>query len=356
MTELKFNIFTDNEFLLDIFLDSEQISYTLEDNTIILNSDVSMGFHMLTFKLIKGADIRIEAGQVNGVDFRETLYLMFAVSNSDRRQTTILTIKDHTLYLPFAYPMSWWKASCQEKISSQLFASGLYDELSVYYPESVRLPDTFPKLVRDFYEFNMDFYVHPKKLLNDPYYNHEIPYYSLEKKINYDEQALFNEFMSNLDYLKDTARIPVQKTFANNNLQRWWTNDIIISKPQDYSLEAKFSLDKNKLPILYSFLKELNLDVVVHAFIGILGPMECILPHIDDYAAHTFFPTDYKGCSQIYIPINFKPKNYWKHHNVGLLPLDGPILVNNHNFCHSLVNNSNEYRFGIAIVGSPLKI
>ena len=96
---------------------------------------------------------------------------------------------------------------------------------------------------------------------------------------------------------------------------------------------------------------------------GILAPGKFIPPHADNFyfskktgmllaAEQT---ARYMGCSQVYIPINFKVGNFFKMTNVGLLPLDqGPLVVNNHNYSHALINDSNEYRFAIAIVGSDL--
>jgi hypothetical protein len=358
--ELKFNVQANQEFELLITIDSVPVNYNIVDNNIVVTSDIPLGFHMLNFKLINPSDdinVRINSGSLDDVDLRHTIYMMFALdSNKNRFQTTILTHRDNELYLPFANPISWWLSSCAEKIPSRLFSSRLYDELAVYYPESINISDKFPKLMRDFFSTNIDFHTHPKHLLDNPYCNSQVPYATLDKKIDFDEAALFNELMSQLDYLKETSRIPAQQSYNKTTSPgRWLANHLIISHPDEYSLETKFSIDKTRVPLLYSLIDQLNLDVIVHSFLGILGPGEYAAPHIDDYETHKWIVDQYGGCSQLYIPINFKKGNLFKFNKIGLLPVDKPLLINNHNYSHALINDSDEYRFGLAIVGSQLK-
>ena len=357
MTELKFQL-DRTDCQLEIQVDSAPVDYVISNDCIIINHNIGYGFHMVKFKLLDSniGKVQIKSGSVDGVDFRQTLYTMFVWSGSERKQTTILTERDSELYLPFANPISWWLSNCTEKIPGQYFHSKMYEELSVYYPESIDISKKYPKLVQDFFKVNMNFHVHSKKLLDHPYYNNSVPYANLPKKIDYDETKLFDELMSESDYLKQTARIPSQHTYNKiSSPNRWLVNDLIMSPPDEYNLERKFLIDRTRVPILYSIFEQLDLDVIVHAFLGILGPGEFASPHIDDYVNNELVIEKFGGCSQIYIPINFKKGNYFKLNNVGLLPTDRPILINNHNFTHALINDSDEYRFGIAIVGSPVK-
>ena len=358
MNTLKFKFTSTDLFSLNISINSTTVDYNIVDNEIIVNHDILTGFHQIKFQVVDPTattNIRIDSADLDGSGFMQTLYTMYKVDNNKKSQTTILTQRDNVLYLPFINPVSQWIASCAEKITGRLYSSGLYEELEVYYPESIMLSNNFPKIIQDFFSTNLDFYAHPKQLLESPYYNKHIPYITLPKKINVDEDTLYNELMNNLDYLKSTGRSPKQHEYTQNkNPNRWLNNDIIISSEDDYSLTSKFLLDKNKLPNLYSFIKELNLKTIIHAFIGILGPGEYAYPHIDEYITHEHSVKNYLGCSEIYIPIKWKEGNYFKLNNVGLIPIHEPALINNHNFCHALVNNSDEIRFSLAIVGSEL--
>jgi len=238
MTKLKFTL--SNNCQLDVKINSQPVDYTLVDNVLTIYSDVTYGIHNLTFKLLnsQNGDVRIETGSIDNVDFRQTLYMMFAIDNNQRIQTTTLTSKYDELHLPFGNPMSWWQSICAEKIPNGYYAQGMYEHLEIYYPESIIISDKFPKLIQDFFRINMDFHVHPKNLLHDPYYNTQVPYTTLSKKIEFDETALFDELMLQLPYLKETSRVPKQH-FYNKTLSptRWLTKDLIISDPKDYSLE-----------------------------------------------------------------------------------------------------------------------
>jgi hypothetical protein len=354
MNTFKLSFSSDKDFKLAISIDSNSVEYAINDNNIILSADIPNGFHMLEIALVNpstNVNVRINAAELDGVDFKQTLYTMFKKEGKNKHQTTVLTSNDRVLYLPFINPISAWIASCSEKIPDALYAGGLYENLAVFYPESITVPSTYPKLVQDFFSTNLDFHTHPAELLNDAYYNQQVPYADLIGKIQYDEDQLYAELMSELEYLKSTARIPFEHEYNGH----WLANDLIFSAPDEYSLDTKFNIDKTRVPTLYKLFKELDLDVIVHAFLGILGPNEFIAPHSDNYVSYPEIIKHFGGCSQIYIPIKFKQGNYFKLNNVGLLPLDRPILINNHNFCHALVNNSSDYRFGIGIVGSRLK-
>lgn len=345
-----------------VLIDGRTAKTIVDNKTVVVTHDsIPFGFHLLEISLSNLANfspIVFTKATLNGVDFRQTLYTMF-VDKNRKRQTTTLTLTDDVLYLPFINPVSAWIASCAEKISTQLYTRGLYDELEVYYPESIQLPTEFPQIVRDFFAINMDFYVHPKKRIAEAYCNTEVPFVSIADKLSYNEQLLTDELLNNIKYLQSCARIPPQTAYnksesTSNNY--WSVVDFILSTEDEYSLTSKFSLDKAKVPHLYSLFEQLNLDKIIHAFIGILAPGEFIAPHTDQYTGFEFVINKYGGCSQIYIPINFKEGNYFKFNNIGLLPLDkAPLLINNHNFTHSVINNSNEYRFALAIVGTPLK-
>jgi hypothetical protein len=267
-----------------------------------------------------------------------------------KRQTTILTDYDNIIHLPFINPVAQWIAQCAEKVPYKLLSNGLYESYEIYYPTSVKISDRYPKILQDFFAGDFGFHIHPK--VKDPYYNTSVPFAILNNAVDYDEQVLATEFLDNIEYLKSVARKPKQTAYSASE-NPWTVVDLIINPTSEFDLDSEFKADPNKLPNLYKFLQELDIDLIVHAFIGILAPGEYITPHCDTYQEFDNV-LELVGCSQIYIPINFKAGNLFKFANVGLLPLDGPILINNHNFAHALINDSKEYRFGLGIVGTKL--
>lgn len=339
-------------------IDSIVVSPIYKEGIIIIPCDLSHGFHMLEIQILNqspDALIEFTSADLDEVSFKHTLYTMF---NNAGYQTTALTPMHNTVYLPFMNPLAWWFSSCASRIPMRFYAGGLYENLKVYYPKSINLKNKYSKLVTDFFKENMDFYTHPNYSLNDAYYRADVPYVSVPDKINYDEYALLNEFLTNLEFLKSNSIDYLKRSNTKSDQSQGTQLVNVINVRQNgsvYKLDESFLLDPLKFPCLYKFFKELPIDDIAHAFIGILGPGEAVTPHIDSYVGFEFVLENYGGCSQLYIPINFKPGNYFKFANVGTIPVTGPILVNNHNFVHGLVNDSDEYRFAIGIVGSKIK-
>lgn len=337
----------------DVLVDDCVAKTSVSDNLVTITCDLQYGFHLLEITLAnvdKSIPVVFTSASLNGVNFRQTLYTMF-VNKQDKHQTTTLTDRDSVLYLPFINPISAWIASCAEKIPAKLYAHNLYEELKVYYPESIKISDKFPKIMQDFMSYNADFYVHAKSLLADPYYKPTVPYTSITN-LKYNDTALSIEMLANLEFLKNNARVPAQSKYnkLETNKSKWKAFDFIIEE------KIHALLTEVQFPELYKLIHNLNIDKILHGFISILGPGDYITPHIDQYDGMEFMK-QYVGCSQIYIPINFKLGNYFKFTNIGLVPLEqAPLLINNHNFSHALINDSNEYRFALAIVGSPLNV
>lgn len=347
-----------NELELELRLNSKIVDHVIVNDTIEVNLDLELGFYMLSIHLVNQTSdtgITITQATLDGVSFRQTLYTMFGLSETgEKYQSTLLNCDTRILYLPFINPISSWIALAANKITSRLYTQNLYEELEVYYPESVLLPEQYPKLIRDYFKYNSDFYVHAKQDLAHAYYSTTVPWSKIEG-ISYDEDALFKEIYENLDYLQSVARIPAQGELnkIEFNSKTVWSVSEAILPTENYSLETAFLLDRTRVPKIFDLFKSLDIDEILHGFIGILAPGDFIVPHIDQYWGNELVMEKYPGCSQIYIPINFKSGNYFKLTNIGLIPLDqGPMLVNNHNFSHSVVNDSNEYRFAIAIIGS----
>jgi hypothetical protein len=353
--QLKFKS-DDTDFLSDIKINGITHQYQLVDNTINIPHTLNFGFHLLEISITSLSptfNLEIVDAILDGVSVKQTLYTMFGLnSESKKYQTTIFNTQTEKLWLPFINPIAYWIASCTDKIPPKCFASGLYERFDVYYPESIQVADHFPKTVKDFFLINLDFHLHEKT--QDVYKNPKVPYVPISG-IEYNESEVYKELINNLDYLKEHARFPLWNYYEKNETTSqilWSAIDLIVTTEEEYDLESKFKLDKNRVPQIYNLIKNLKLNKIVHAFIGVMAPGRYASPHIDKYEGYDYIYEKFGGCSQIYIPINFKPGNLFKLANVGLIPLDGPMLINNHNFVHSLINDSSEYRFAIAIVGS----
>lgn len=359
---LSINPIQQSDVKLEVRLNSEIVEHILNDTSIEVDLDLEIGFYTVSIALLSGPgdiDVFINQGTLDGTNFRHTLNTMFGVTEAgEKYQSKSLTHQTRVLYLPFINPIACWMASTANKIPARLFLQNLYDELTVYYPESLTIPESYPKLMKDYFKYNLDFHAHPKEDLNDPYCSKTVPWARLTG-IEYDEAALTKEFNDNLEYLISSARVPTQGSLNKIEFQinTAWAVAEVILPTENYSWESAFRFDQKRLPNLYKLLEKFTDGEILHGFVGVLAPGDYITPHIDQYWMNEFVMNKYPGCSQIYIPINFKKGNYFKITNVGLIPLyDGPILVNNHDFSHALLNDSDEYRFSIGIVGPKCEI
>ena len=335
----------------NVSIDGCNANIAIANNEIIIWHDMQYGFHHAEITLVNkdgSMPIVFVDAKLNGVSFRQTLYTMYC-NKDNKKQTTTLTTTDNILYLPFINPISQWIASCSEKIPGRLYAHSLYKELAVYYPESVKISDKFPRIMQDYMGHYTDFYVHPQAVLADPYYNPIVPYVALPN-LKYDNKALYNELFANLEFLRNTARDPAQNKYnkADTTSNTYWQVFDFIIKSNENILSAE------QFPELHKLLAYLNIDEILHGFIGILGPGEYIVPHVDQYEGMEYVMEQYGGCGQLYIPVNFKEGNYFKFTDVGMMPLTGPMLINTQYFSHGLINSSDEYRFAIGIHGSRL--
>lgn len=353
MTELKLLISCNTTFKLRCLIDDVVYDYKIVNNNIIIECNLRYGFHKLTITLLESNDaISINDATLDGESLMYTLYMMYTddSSTNSKRQTTILNERDSTVHLPFINPISHWISFCAEKVPHDKLASRLYEEYEVYYPKPIKIPNSYPKIVQDFFEIDFGFHIHKK--INDPYYSTEVPYATIDLNFDFDESIISEELLRELEYLKSIARSPKQTAYTNSKTP-WKRIDLVTNTKNTFQLADEFKADPTILPHLYNFFQHLGIDNIAHAFLGILAPKEYIVPHCDTYQEYSSISV-LKGCSQLYIPINFKSGNLFKIANVGLIPLDKPLLVNNHNFAHALINDSDEYRFALGIVGSKL--
>jgi hypothetical protein len=286
-------------------------------NVVTLTLDINHGFHMLKMSVIDDIDVDIVNLYLNDVNFANTRFLIYGANESGRFQSTSINQYVKELYIPFINPVSQWIAMATEKIPSKFFAGGLYESLEVYYPPSIILSDKCARIAQDYFKYNYDFYVIDKEELVSPYYSSTVPYCPAPAHIVYNEQELFTEFMDNLDFLNN-LKIEHQKG-------NYLINVVLPSDEPVFDLEKRFLLDRNLFPSLYKFIDTLNIGEIVHTFIGLLGPREILPVHTDERTVIKKFDADgnelwtklasdlkrYGGCSRLYIPVNFKPGNYF---------------------------------------------
>lgn len=306
----------------------------INDKFIVGNEipDLNYGFYTLTVKSSKL--IKITNVLVDGVSIKHTLYL----GHVEGRLTTELDVWEEWS-LPLINPVSQHLATCFDKFPNKSYGTNLYNTHEIYYPQSISLPDSYPKQLRDFFSLDFNFHSHPK--IENPLHSKEIPYVKLN--IDYDESALLSEFKRNHELIEEHEYRPAQ---VDPSLTKPWQVAMVY-----YPGNPTASLNDKDFPELFKLIHSIDGIEIGWAFVGALDPGSYVLPHIDDLYAYTNSVKDCYGCCQIYIPIGWEDGNYFKFHDVGLVPFDqGAILANTTSFTHASVNTSTKTRYTIGIV------
>lgn len=330
MTTITITFESDNPNL-SITLDNITCPFSVDNNQAVFSRPIEFGFH--TLQLTTDRPIKILDVLIDGVSVKHTLYLGYS------GQTLTTEIESGVWELPFVNPVSQWISSCAKKIPNRFYGSNLYDKYEIFYPESIEVNSQYPKVLRDFFQHNFDFHTYIKG--TNPLHAADVPYVKLN--LEYNESALLAEFDSNLQLIEQHEYKPSQ---------------VIPGKPKPWQVAMAIypesstpTISKNDFPEFFRLLESIEGIDIGLAFIGALEPGGCVLPHIDDVYTYNESIKECSGCCQIYIPVGWKPGNYFKFHNVGLVPYDqGAMLINNTNFFHASFNDSDSTRYTIGIL------
>lgn len=338
---------------LDIKINNTPVSYSVVDNKLRINENISCGLHILYVKNLNESKIKFNNIFVNDTNIRQFLYLSWVEDGNEKLQPcTELWNTNQTWIVPISLPLSMLISQADEKFTAGDLGSNLFDKYKIFYPESIELKGQYPQLVKDFFQYNFGFHIYSKEAHRDPYASEVVPYYNFD--FAFDESAIYKELTDNQEYILENESIPSQVKYNNLDLHtksrtaNWRT---VFTYPfqngKGISIND-FSLDKQILPELFKFYESLPMSEIYLSFLGLLPAGGYIAPHRD--SAHTKIP---KGCSQLYFAINAKEGNFLKIHNVGLVPYQSkPTVLNNQSFTHALVNESDEPRWVISVLGN----
>ena len=347
------NIITDTT--LKIGIDGNSINYQLNNNTILISDNITFGLHKLTIEPANEIDneFKIQFTDVNiaGSELRHSLYLSYCLKNSQQQNTTVLNEYHPNWNLPFGNPVSWWLGECADNIPNGIYGKNLADTMEIFYPESIIIKDTYPPLIQDFFKYNFGFHTYNKdtSLTDDP----KVPY--LKLNLEYDEQALYDEFNKNIDILANQNYVPPQIKYnqhENPTIPPWLITmavPLVDKKTTDITnIDNRIAINKTDFPIYYELISSIQGIEVGLSFIGTLYPGSYVAPHVDDYALYV---EGFEKSVQIFIPVGWKPGNYFKFGKVGLIPYNnGAYLTRAASYHHCSVNQSDTVRFTIGIM------
>jgi hypothetical protein len=330
---------------LTITIDDSPVDFTVINKIISVTSHIETGLHKL--KIVSCSDKRWSIDQVlvHGASLRKLLYLSWITTTSNQRIQPCTELWEHgqCWTLPFGHPLSHWINITETKIPNNYYGKDLLEKFCIWYPDRVALPDQFPQVVRDFFNYNFDFTVVDKSKFDVKH----IPYTKYQGHISADLLELATtEILNNTDIVLEHGkdykqRSDNQKEFNLDDDQSWkilW----LKQQTQDRSRQEQY-------PATWQLIDSLNMDFW-HAFVGIIPPGGFIYPHTDNPTGKDLIHLPYVGCTQLYIPIQWPENCYIKFAKAGIVKMDsGPMLINTDYFTHALANNSNQYRYVLAI-------
>jgi hypothetical protein len=330
---------------LEISIDNLPVDFELIDHTITISEPGKFGLHKL--KIVNRSDNRIAFDQVsiNGSSLRKLLYLSWATTATGQviQPCTELWERDQCWILPFGNPLSHWISVTETKIPNDYYGRDLSENFCIWYPDSLELPDHFPQTVRDFFNYNFDF-----TIVNRLNFDHRyVPYVKFQDQIDAELLAkATTEIINNTDIVLTQGtgygqHADNQKEF-NLSDEKIWKRVWLKRRRQPRDQQEQFAAT-------WELIDSLGMEIW-SVFVGVLPPGGFIYPHTDNTTDKDLNNSPYVGCVQLYIPIHWPDDNYIKFSNAGILSMeDGPMIVNTDRFTHAVVNNSDQYRYVLAI-------
>ena len=330
---------------LAISIDNCPVDFEIIDHTVQITAPSRFGLY--TLKIVNCSNNRIAINQVsiNGSSLRKLLYLSWTTTASGQRiqPCTELWERDQYWTLPFGNPLSHWISVTETKIPNDYYGKDLSESFCIWYPDRLELSDRFPQIIKDFFNHNFDF-----TIVSQSKFDHRhVPYIKFQGQLDSELLAsATTEIINNTDIVLTQGtgygqHADNQKEF-NLSDEKIWKRIWLKRREQPRDQQEQFSAT-------WKLIDSLNLDIW-SVFVGVLPPGGFIYPHTDNTTDKDLNNSPYVGCTQLYIPIQWPENNYIKFNNAGILNMEsGPMIVNTDRFTHAVVNDSDQYRYVLAI-------
>lgn len=326
------------------FVDNKEVTIINQLHARI-NLPAKSGIRTLTLQLITPGRIEVADVVINNSSVRHLLYLSWTNDNDCYFQPcTALWETNQIWNLPFGTPISWWIDCVLSKIPQHLFGSDLTQHWDIWYPDRIELPAHFPPVVRDFFATDFSFTARQHTATHRmglPVQELAIDTRSLTD-IAEKAQDLFSsgkfDFVTTQNFAQDQYN---QRDDPNWISSQWkickllkWNTDTCAAEP---------TMPTSLFPEFFSWISQFS--HVHHAQINFLMPGGYIAPH-RDFGENDAGPNPAPpGCNQCYIPLQWEPGSYLKLAGVGILDVGQRAwVINNAEFTHSVVNNSQTIR------------
>lgn len=343
MIEVFFNPAAGSPKHLSISIDHSDVQFVIDNNKININDNCDIGIHTLRIQLLDvGSRLEIQDVKINSVSVRQTLYFGWIEQNKEKLQpATVLWDTNQVWTLPFLNPVSHWIGLLGEKLEHNVLGKNLFDLYRIHIPESIEISSKYPQGLRDFFKYDFDCVIVPRQQCR----SQDIPFETFDLAV--DISSLYQEIYQNLEFLKTVADKYIQVEYnllddPGVDLENIWFNVKIL---KDRYGQKTCKVNKDTLPLTYGFVDSLGIDYY-QITITVLPPGGYLYPHIDRRPESD--PEEYKGCKDLYIPLNYPAGAAIKFRSAGV-PLQGPIITNPQYFSHAVVNDSDQTRIVLIV-------
>jgi hypothetical protein len=333
----------------NLLIDEEPVEFSVEQNQLIINTELTVGVHLLKLQSLTNKRIELTDVQLDCASVRHGIYLSYLQNGNDTLQPcTAFWEKNQTWVLPFANPMSFWIERILDNLPQNLFGQDLQKQFNIHYPsKKINLPDTFTTSVRDFFKYDFNFVARSKNLRNQPIVPLNIDLSQTSK--------IVDEYLSIEPVLKAENKISTVQSQGQYNILEntdWSPEDWFYVTFYGYDKKTKnyyCPVEADLAPELWKQLESWGFQNYIRVMIICLEPGGYVSPHKD---AGVFAETnnyDYDGCCQVYIPLDMPDDNYIKLAGVGMMDTSIANAFDYTNIVHCAVNNSNRRRYVLII-------
>jgi hypothetical protein len=333
-------IFYDSIHVPDLLieLNNQPVNYSIcSSSSVTIDQLQDFGFNHLKIRLLNDQTrFKITDVRVAGQSVRQTLNLSYVTHDESIQQpATEIWEKSQVWTLPFIYPISTWISVVDEKFPANSLGKNLFDEYMLYFPERILVDKKHIPVVRDFFEYDFDFVAIKKTQLTQ--YN--CPFEKCH--VDIDSEVLYHEIYNKLDFLRISGGQTLYNMAEDPNFDptdHWFT--------MNTHRRGQLLIDPDLLPKTIEFLNNFE-HTIDSATISVTPPGGYAVTHIDK--RDESLDSRFRGCKQLYIPLNYPAGAVAKLHRVGAVPLE-PVVFNPQYYSHAVVNDSDQHRIVLSIV------
>lgn len=320
------------------FIQQEQFDLDVEHN----------GFFLINFT--PETDCTIKDIKIDGDSVRELIYLGYKDHNGDKIQPcTDIKAGDKWCY-PCMLPLSSFINFVKSKFRNGHIGNNLSEYFNVYMPESIKINDLFPKVLKDYFEFNGSFEVIDKND-NIKWFSGGcvLPYQPCNLK--YPKEEMSEEFLNNfndIDWSESIShQVNINKEEYGLDDNKTWKKFELFRDDETVSWKDKCKVDLTKWPVLSDFLENVPNENILSGLLMELPSGGFIYPHNDSTKEHWGYG---ENVERLYIPLLGNDEDvYFKFGDFGCIDLSKINFINNAKYPHAVINQSKNNRFVLSI-------